>query len=380
MTIDRRTLLTGSAAAGSLALMSRAEAQSRCIFGAIRWDARYCDAPGQPCYEEEQILGPQKWHFRAPLHTTVLGPNKIKFEPTQATFDAEIRAARAGGLSYWAYLMYGDPQSGVIDLNQSMMKGLAFHRASAIRSQMNYAMMVQTSTLGSVGAYGAAVSAVLDLMHDSNYQTCLGGRPVLFLYYSEADLKGVWGASYANLKGALDAVRAGALGRGLGDPYIIVMTPPPTVAEAVRTALGADAISTYAVPIPQNYSATYDQLDQMTQAYWESEAAAAPAGVVPTVMIGWDTRPRKEHPPYWERNITPAHPDMTKYVTAPTAIQFAGECRAAIRFVNAHQKTCRSRLVLIYAWNEDSEGGPLEPTLGDPKGARLLALKGTISR
>jgi hypothetical protein len=377
--MDRRTLLAGSAAAGSLVLSSQAQARPPCIFGAIRWDARYCDTPGQPCYEEEQILGPAKWHGRAPLHTQVLGPNKIRFAPTQESFDAEIRAARAGGLSYWAYLMYGDSRTGVIDLNHSMMKGLSFHRASAIRSQMKYAMMVQTSTLGSKDDYGAAVSAVVELMHDGPYQTCLGGRPILYLYYTDDDLKTWWGADNANLRAALDAVRVRALSRGLGDPYIVVLTSPPEAAEAARRALSADAISIYATPAPPMDHATYDQLDQATQSYWESEARAAAGGVVPTVMIGWDPRPRKEHPPSWELKLMPAHPDMYRSVAAPTSAQFAGECQAAIRFVDAHANACRARLVLVYAWNEDSEGGPLEPTLGDPRGARLQAL-GTIAR
>ena len=107
------------------------------------------------------MLGPAKWHFRAPLHAKVIGPDQICFEPTQATFDAEIRAARAGGLSYWAYLMYADPKSGVIDLGNSMMKGLEFHRASAIKDQMKYAMMVQSNTMARREILAKAVAAIL---------------------------------------------------------------------------------------------------------------------------------------------------------------------------------------------------------------------------
>ena len=134
-----------------------------------------------------------------------------------------------------------------------------------------------------------------------------------------------WGGDPANLKASLDALRAGARRR----PWRSLCNPggvPPNKAEEARAALGADAISIYAGPIPQQDD-TYAQLDGMTRDYWAKEVAATTGGVVPTVMIGWDTRPRKEHPPWWDNRPLPAKVDMKQFVSAPTPAEFAAECQ-----------------------------------------------------
>jgi hypothetical protein len=38
-------------------------------------------------------------------------------------------------------------------------------------------------------------------------------------------------------------------------------------------------------------------------------------------------------------------------------------------------KTTKERIVLLYAWNENGEGGYLMPTKGDPNGEFLKAIK-----
>jgi hypothetical protein len=346
-------------------------ARTKCVLGAIRWDGQYCDTPGQPCFEEEKSLGPGKWRFRAPLHTQVLDQNRISFQPNQETFDREIAAAAAGGLDYWAYLMYGE--NGSINIDHSMMAGLKFHRASKIKNQMNYAMMITANTIGFSRAYDNPIAKLVDLMRDTNYQVTHSGRPVVYFYYQEQFLKDYWDGSLLNLAQALGALRISARGSGMQNPYIVVVTSPPSFAERLRSALGGDAISTYAVFVRFDSRIPYSRLANATRSYWEAELAATNSGVVPTVMIGWDTRPRREHPPAWEKGEHPLT-NLDSYVTPPTPTEFTTECQAAFDFISAHPIACASGLALIYAWNEDSEGGPLEPTLGDPEASKLKAL------
>jgi hypothetical protein len=366
--MTRRFFLASQAGAFLLSGAGFAADRSSCLFGAIRWDAHYSDKPGEPGYEEEQILGPSKWQFRAPIHSRVITKNAIRFEPTQETFDNEIRVAEVGGLSYWAYLAYG--KDAVVDLNHPMMRGLDFHRSSTIKSKMKYALIVQTNTLGFAGRYAEAIRAILELLRDSNYMTCLNERPVIYILYSESDVKVYWGASLSHLKSCLNAIREGARRLALGEPYFVLMTAPPAKAEIVREAIGAEAISVYAGPIPRGPHLPFSALEAITQQYWQRELDAAPTGVVPTVMIGWDTRPRKEHPPSWEKGMQ-AGVGLEDYVISPTPAQFLDECRAAERFIDCHPTACRSRFALIYAWDENSEGGALEPTLGDPSASYL---------
>ncbi len=376
--ITRRALLASGASFGidSCVLPARSRTGSGCIFGAIRWDAQYCDSPSEPCFEEEKALGAQNWQFRAPVHSEIKGPNQIRFAPTQATFDKEIAAAKLGGLKYWAYLMYG--KDGMINLNHSMMRGLVFHRSSSIKSQMNYAMMVSVDTLGHAGDYTMAVDTIVGLMRDDNYQNILDRRPVLFIYYIGSLLRLYWKNSLTSMAESINSLRVSAKQAGLGNPYIIIMSGTPAAAESVRAGLGADAISAYAITLPAIGRGTpYAELARFTQSYWDKEAAATSAGVVPTVMIGWDTRPRKEHPPAYDHSDR-SQVDVATYVTAPTPAEFAAECESAVDFIHTHRDHCAARLALIYAWNEDSEGGPLEPTLGDPNASLLRAASGVI--
>jgi hypothetical protein len=373
--LTRRKTLLISFAAFMGDRSSQAHPTTGCIFGAIRWDAQYCDIPGQPCFEEEKSLGPSKWQFRAPLHTKVLSSAKIQFAATQQTFDDEINAAAQGGLKYWAYLMYG--QNGIIDLEHSMMQGLAFHRASKIKERMRYAMMITIGTLGSTENCDIAIGKIVGLMRDTNYLTVLSGRPVIYLYYEAPLLKIYWGSSLGNLSGAVDKLRSASKSSGLGNPYIVVMAAPPVVAESVRSAVRGDAISAYATSIQARSDTPYAELASAVRSYWTAERDASGSGIIPTVMIGWDTRPRKEHPPAYDRSDH-SHVDVSAHVAPPTPAEFAAECRAAVKFIDDNPRGCNSRLALIYAWNEDSEGGPLEPTLGDPKASKLAAASDVI--
>ena len=362
---------------GLIAMTGRiAIARTGCSFGAIRWDAQYSDQSGEPGFEEEQILGPKEWQFRAPLHTKILGSDQIKFEPSQKTFDAEIRAAKSGGLAYWAYLSYGT--DGEIQLDHPMMKGFAFHKSSSIRQQMKFCLIVQTGNLGFSHEFDRAASKVLTFLADTDYFVCLGDRPLIYLMYNDKDLATYWKGSLDALSHSLTSIRMKAVSVGLGDPYIVVLSSPPAKAERVRKALSADAISIYAGPAPSGSNVDFYSLETTTEEYWGEELAVALSDVVPTVMVGWDTRPRQEHPPSWHTDVA-AHDKLGQFVVAPTPDQFAQECRKAVRFIDKNPTHCQARLSLIYAWNENSEGGPLEPSIGDPTAEKLRAAAGVIA-
>ena len=373
--LDRRRFLTLlSCLACSPSAFASREATD-CIFGAIRWDGQYCDSEGDACFEEERALGDSKWQFRAPLHTQIIGPNQIRFAPSQATFDAEIRAAQENGIKYWSYLMY--EKDGIIDLNHPMMRGLSFHRSSAVNSNVRYTMMLTVDTLGMTNSYEPSVNAIVQLMSDTNYLSIMGKRPVLYFYYEGQNMKGRWQGSLANLAAAFHSLRKKSQEAGIGDPYITVLTTAlAPQSEQVRAAIGGDAISAYAI-LPDKNITTYSEFDAEVRSYWANEISATNGDIVPTVMIGWDQRPRKEHPPAYDHRDH-SKVDLLAHVTAPTPMEFRSECQAAVDFINSHRERCDSRMVLIYAWNENSEGGALEPTLGDPNASLMSASREVI--
>jgi hypothetical protein len=100
---------------------------------------------------------------------------------------------------------------------------------------------------------------------------------------------------------------------------------------------------------------------------------------------GWDTRPRNERPPPWCQWVA-ATPDETPpaqqkplidSVTA-TPGELAGHLRDAIAWTKDNCDLNPANAVIIYAWNENDEGGWLQPTLGgdgQPNDERIKALE-----
>jgi hypothetical protein len=89
---------------------------------------------------------------------------------------------------------------------------------------------------------------------------------------------------------------------------------------------------------------------------------------IPEITVGWDKRP-------WEG------PDGRGggegwYYPDRTPEQVENFVRDAISWMDENPtKTTKERIVLLYAWNENGEGGYLMPTKGDPNGEFLKAVK-----
>jgi hypothetical protein len=90
-------------------------------------------------------------------------------------------------------------------------------------------------------------------------------------------------------------------------------------------------------------------------------------------MSGWDRRPRVEHPVPWEKYQKPGA-GIEKYYQAPQPDELASHLQHALDWTRGHPKSTSANAILIYAWNENDEGGWLVPTLSEGD-ARLLAIK-----
>jgi len=341
---------------------------------AIRWDAWYTNGPNDPAHYTAVALSKREWHTRAPLHAQFDPSGKITWAPSQATFDAEIRAAHSANLC-WAYLAYG--KNHAIDLENSMMKGLAFHRSSAIKSDVRYALITQATLLGVESNYEDAVNATIQLMRDNNYQhISLQGasRPLLFFFYDPGDVNAVFGGSLQKVKTPIDSIRKACIEQGLGNPYIVVLAGPAGKAEAVREALGADAISQYIAGQRNGRVMSWAQFEPSIEADWDDYAAATTAHVVPTLRSGADIRARCQTPPPFEHRFLP-NDKCENYTVNPTNEELKREFRNALLWIERHREKNPSRLLLVYAWSEcDESGNCLMPTYGDPTGQKLRAI------
>jgi hypothetical protein len=341
---------------------------STCHFGAIRWDAWYADTG--PAVSTRRSLGPTQYQDRAPFFSTILSTNDIAYAPTEATMTQEINAAVAGGLSYWAFLLYDRAYA-----DKDMMAGYDLFQANPNKSLMKWCQIRNTDMWGSTGNYATQVAEALAMCQQTNYMKVDTTRPLVYIYGATASSN--FGGSDVNFKAAIDAFRAACTGAGLGDPYIVVLGGAASAGHAAKTAWGCNAISNYISSFAYDACpSTYLKLDTDAQAFWAS-CAATGSETVPICMLGWDSSPRKKRPVTWAPTQRPYNYAVRNFAKATNG-ELVTHLTAAVDYIDANAVACPQRVALMYAWNEFDEGGWLCPTIGDPTGSRLTAIKSVI--
>lgn len=344
-------------------------------FGAIRWCWRYAYDPALPVSAQpnteraqtERCLWPSRWQFRAPADSVVAAPELLRIPGDLSAMEAEIAAAAAGGLAYFAYLRYAPVGA------HTMERGLALHKQASNRAAVKWCSYESEATLGAPGAHAAAVSRLVAEMQSPEYFRVLANRPLVFVYATASSIAARWG-TLAAFKVALDALRADAQAAGLGNPYLVAGVANDA---ATATALGADATGNYISSVPLTLDPPFSALRAAAEADWASWGAAF-GKLVPTCMAGWHRGPRMERPEWWAGPRTSGgarraygwvpYATQQTNVAEPTPAELAAHVQAAFAFVNANPAVCDARTVLAYAWDEQSEGGYLCPTLGNPAG------------
>ena len=340
---------------------------SRPLIGAIRWDAWHEGDKTSPARAMERSLGPKQYHYRLPFFAKVVSENEARIDGyTQKIVDQEIAYAKAGGIDYWAFLLY-DPDT-------PMNQALSLYLSSARKKDVRFCSIAGPNTFGNAEQFPKKMQRVVDLMAEPTYQKVAGNRPLLYLFDVSDGWIEAWGGE-ANAKLRFDELRAAVKARGLKEPYIVVMDFSPAHGKKVADAIGAEAISSYATGGTAKGRTPYSTLANNAKRFWES-CAATGAQVVPIAMSGWDRRPRIEHPVPWEKYQKPGV-GLRTYYQMPTPKELAAHIEDAMRWVIAKPERCPARTVIVYAWNEHDEGGWLCPTLdpdGKPDTLRLDAI------
>lgn len=335
------------------------------IPGAIRWDAWYGENAASTeafvkAYVESTLT--RDYLYRAPWFAQPVSRflNGITaYGNTQAVMDAEITYAHDAGLSYWAYLWYGQqtPES-------PFQHAWTLHQSSSIKNDMNWCLMWQLSRLGNASTFAGRIATYVGYMGQANYQTVLGGRPLLYLFVdNDTSVNSSWGGSYANLGTSLTALRTACSNAGLGDPYVVIQYGYAPTAATIATATGSQAISHYSVGTVDAFGGSYAAFDTSVRADWAARAATGTA-VVPVCMVGWDTRPRKEFTFAPNARLPKPYQTRAAFIVPPTGPELTTHLQAAAAYVAANPAVCPSGAALIYSWNECDEGGSLLPQYG----------------
>jgi hypothetical protein len=345
-------------AGATWAMGSAAAAAAPARVGAIRWDAWHGEHGG-PGQAVQEALTPEQWRSRLPFFAEVAADGKVRIDGTaQAVMDRELAYAHAAGIAYWAFVTY--PPSDAMSI------GLERYLASPQRHLVSFCLITEAPRWTDP----AYVERLAKLMAEPGYLTVLEGRPVLYLGFLTDELVAKrWGGA-AGLRALVDGLRAAVRRQGQANPYIVLMDFRAERGHRWLTELGLDALSSYAAQA-NGVAAPYTTLAAHAERFW-SDCQATGAQVVPIAMAGWDRRPRVLRPMPWETWQQPGA-GIEKYYQSPTPAELAAHVQRAVRWVAERPQAAPAGLVIIYAWNENDEGGWLVPSLTAGP-ARLAAL------
>ena len=312
------------------------------MVGAIRWD---WTGDGSVNRAVEKSLGPSHWHYRVPFFGTIINDSTVHAPcASQECVDQEILYAKENGLDYWNFLLY--PAGSDLDLP------LRRYLSSNYNSQFKFTVMGNSPH--------SPPERVVNYFKHPSYLTVLGDRPLYYIYKKEGD--------------HISMVRDLCASEGIPDPYVVHL----------GSLDDADAVSRYWYNGSWEGGALdgapYSGLANVAAADWQSKLNDG-IPQVPLVSAGTDGRPRIENPPPWGGDDNSYY---AKYWEAPTPSELAASVQEAVNFVAAHPENCPSKCILMYAWNENDEGGWLTPTLDTTDifkidDSRLRALKEVLA-
>ncbi|MEQ9300507.1 MAG: sulfatase-like hydrolase/transferase [Cyclobacteriaceae bacterium] len=345
--------------------------------GAIRWDAWHRKERGDIVQQVEYALSPKKYQWRAPFFTQILSDTAIDIKGyDQQVIDQEIKYASDMGLDYWAFLLY-DEHTGLND-------GLKYYLSSDHKDDVKFCAMLNPSRLfGSSKEDNKAEEGIERLIRyfkESSYLMVEDNRPVIYFFRPDGD----WVENYGGeeeIKKRMSSLQDASVEAGFGEPYIVVMHYKQDTGKAMARLLDADAFSAYATYGDDGVSGqTYDNLTRQTEAFWNGYLNQD-RQVIPTVMTGWDRRPRIERPMSWETGWQQPGVGMEKYFELPTNKQLTDHFKRAAHWLHQNSLRNHPKMLLVYAWNEHDEGGWLTPTIKDDGSAnteRLEILKAML--
>ena len=258
-------------------------------------------------------------------------------------------------IAFWAFdWYYPEGEDKTTPLNNAL--GLYLKAPNSQR--LKFCLLVANHAGFRIGPkeWDACCQRWIDLFQQPTHLR-LDGQPLL-IFFSPEELKRAFGG-VEDVRQALETLRSKAKQAGLPGVAVAACTGPGSLKEL--------ADSGYSLLTGYNYnlgwqsgggSQPFQKLVEGNQRIFEQFAEKTPLPYVPVVTIGWDRRP-------WEEEKLPSEKMSTWYPdrTPKLVEEFV---RLGVIWLDKHpDKATAQRLMLLYAWNENGEGGYLTPTEKD---------------
>jgi hypothetical protein len=349
----------------------------RPLLGVIRWDM-YTGHPLTTQKQEFGFLKPEKYHWRAPFFVRRTGnPDApLTFNPEyrpevyQEAMEQEIAFAAGAGLDYWAF-GYSERSAPV---RHGLQDALEAYLASPRKAQIRFCLIVFCPGVATARYYeppsvrhteaeiAAAwlkhVEDITALVKEATYQRVCGNRPLIYLYAPRMIGQGRQHklAPPARVDRCLRLLREKLIAAGAGDPYLAYMVEEGKPGwERLFDAKLVDCVTSYHQRhggTNLQYKTLWDYINRQTL---QGTFRRPDLKVIPPTMSGanWMPRYRKggKFPPWdWSE---------------PAAGEIKAHLHGAFDYVARNPNKCEAGTVIMYAWNEHSEGGFLCPTMGE---------------
>jgi hypothetical protein len=312
---------------------------NRTTIGAIRWDAGWVgDVSPISAYTQKQ-MSPEKFRFRTPFFATIHKPDSVTFKYTQAIMDQEIAYAKNAGINYWLYNWY--PKGGFdIPLN--------LHLSSTHRDDVKFAYIFYSTNWQYVKN---ELPLTMNRMKMSNYMK-IDGKPLVFLMHNTWTLTDI------------NQLKSEAKKAGIPAIYLVIMEWTGPTAIEKCSSYGAQASSAYC-----NWGdggISYSAMAEATENKWDTYKSPS-FGFIPFVTTGWDPRPIIEYYHGLSKadsiSISAWYPKPAEdhWMQTATTDEVAAHLKAGLDWVKNNPTYSKPKTVIMYAWNECSEGGFIIP-------------------
>jgi len=270
--------------------------------------------------------------------------------------EQQIDYAADAGLAFFAFDWYYPEGS---DKESPLNTGLNLYLKARNKSRLEFCLLVANHGGFRIGPkdWDAVCDIWTGLFREPTHLK-VNGKP-LIIFFSARELLNSFETT-DTLKSAFNRLREKARSAGLDGVEIATCATPGPKWDwdnlSVLASAGFDSFTGYNYhghPKKGPYDIQeYAWMIEGHEDIWNLFAKHSPIPYIPVVTTGWDMRP-------WEaldaKKRSVYYPDRTPR-------QLADFVRRAIRWMDVHpEKTSRERILLLYAWNENGEGGYLTP-------------------
>ncbi len=282
-------------------------------------------------------------------------------DDTVEIMEQQIDLAAKGGLSFWSFCWYWSEAGGHDTDPHNAALGLYLQAKN--RSQLQFCLLVANHKGYRIGPkdWPELTKRWIAFFKEPTHLT-VDGKPLIIIF-SPKELLAAYGTPEA-VKAALDQLRADAKAAGLPGVSIAACALPGPLYGwdpiAPYIACGYDLFTGYnysgaGKKVPNSIEQPFANMIPGHEEIWKSFAERVALPYVPLVTTGWDKRP-------WEALDLPAAKQSRVYPDRSPAL-VEEMIRKAIQWVRANPThTTAEKLILLYAWNENGEGGYLTPT------------------